>query len=488
MTVAQAAAGHIDTRVLCLSRSLPMNRLLRFLLSPTTAIFLMAGVGVACLIPAFVPQLAEKEPAFFALWQAQSPWQYYLIDRLQLNRVFTSLWFLCLILLVTCSLACSLYYQTKAALKSAPPSRKSGWPGAGGKSFSCAVPAGSAALPSLVTQVMKKRGYRPAPAEGMGKAFFFRKNSLGRWGGVIFHLGLLCIILAGLYNAALQQRGLVLLSEGETFSGKGEEWLSTEQGLLAKPFALDFSARLGSFRPLYSSTGRLKAVESELVLVHKGGQSVTLPLAVNRPVYFNGIKIFLSGKYGYATDFILNERGPNPVLARILLDVPAERGGAIFHELDFPTTDYHLAVNFHPDLHQPSRLPTFPGVDLSISENWAPPRHGRVPLGYTVPLSHGDTLTLRRVSYWTGLIFVNNHGLPLLSLGFGLIIIGTFLLYAVPCKVLFLRVSEEENDQRLFITGSSRRYPALFVQELQEIATQLERVLTVNGNDSVPHA
>ncbi|MDH4332528.1 MAG: cytochrome c biogenesis protein ResB [Desulfobulbaceae bacterium] len=465
-----------------------MNRLLRFLLSPKTVVSLMGAVAVASLIPSFVPQLAAKEPAFFSLWQAQSPWQYYLIDRLQLNRVYTSLWFVCLIILIACSLACSLYYQTKAALKSAGPSRKSGWAGVRGQALSCALPKATAALATNILQVMKKRGYSHNPEEDMDKAFVFRKNSLGRWGGVIFHLGLLCIILAGLYNAALQQRGLVVLSEGETFSGKGEEWLHTEQGLLAAPFALDFSARLGSFRPLYGSSGRLKAAESELVMVNKGGQSVTRSLAINRPVHFNGIKIFLSGKYGYAADFILNERGPNPVLARILLDAPAGRGETIFHELDFPTTDYHLAINFYPDLRQPSFLPSFPGADLSISENGAPPHYGRLPLGYTVQLSHGDTLTLRRVSYWSGLIFVNSHGLPLLSLGFGLIIIGAFLLYAVPCKVVSLRVSEEENDQRLFVNGSSKRYPALFFQELQEIANELEKVLTADAIQPVSHA
>lgn len=464
-----------------------MSRLLRFLLSPKTVVFLMGGVGVACLIHSFVPQLAEKDPAFFSLWQAQSPWQYYLIDRLQLNRVYTSIWFLWLIIFIACSLSCSLYYQTKAALKGSGPHRKNGRGGARGQALSRVLPKVTAALPTIISQVMKKRGYRPGPEENMGKAFVFRKNSMGRWGGVIFHLGLLCVILAGLYDAALQQRGMVVLSVGETFSGMGEKWLHTEQGLLAGPFVLDFSARLGSFRPLYGNTDRLKAAESELVMVNKGGQSVTLPLAINRPVHFEGIKVFLSGKYGYAADFILNERGPNPVLARILLDVPARRNDTIFHELDFPTTDYHLAINFFPDLRQPSLLPTFPGADLSISEKGAPPRHGRLPLGYTVQLSHGDTLTLRRVSYWSGLIFVNSHGLPLLSLGFGLIIFGAFLLYALPFKVVSLRVSEEEKDQRLFINGSSKRYPALYFQELQEIVTEIEKVLTADVTQPVSH-
>lgn len=464
-----------------------MNRLLRFLLSPKTVVSLMGGVGVASLIPSFVPQLADKEPAFFFLWQAQYPWQYSLIDRLQLNRVYTSLWFLGLILLIVCSLSCSLYYQSKAALKGSGANRKSGRDGVGGLAVSCALPTVTAALPTLIRQVMQKRGYRPDPKEDMGKTFVFRKNSIGRWGGVIFHLGLLCIILAGLYNAAFQQRGVVVLSEEETFPGMGEKWLHTEQGLLAAPFVLDFSARLGSFRPSYGSTGRLKAAESEVIMVNKEGQSVTLPLAINRPVHFEGIKLFLSGKYGYAADFILNERGANPVLAHILLDIPARRDEIIFYELDFPTTEYHLAINFYPDLRQPSLLPTLPGADLTISEKGAPPRHGRLPLGYTVQLSHGDTLTLRRVSYWSGLLFVNSHGLPLLSLGFCLILLGACLLYAVPLKVVSLRVSEEENDQRLFINGSSKRYPALFFQELQEIVTEIEEVLTADGTQQVTH-
>ncbi len=95
----------------------PMRRLIRFLLSPFTIIAMITAVGTASLLGTFIPQAGEQTPRLFAAWQAANPLKYTLIRLLQLDRIYTSVWFLSLIAIIACSLSCSLYYQIKRALR-----------------------------------------------------------------------------------------------------------------------------------------------------------------------------------------------------------------------------------------------------------------------------------------------------------------------------------------------------------------------------------
>ncbi|MDD5724307.1 MAG: cytochrome c biogenesis protein ResB [Syntrophales bacterium] len=53
----------------------------------------------------YYPQITEKSPQFFDAWKAKNPKISLLIDLLQLNHVYTSVWFLVLVSLVAVSLA-----------------------------------------------------------------------------------------------------------------------------------------------------------------------------------------------------------------------------------------------------------------------------------------------------------------------------------------------------------------------------------------------
>jgi len=90
-----------------------MQKIKRFLLSPKTVISLVCAVGISCVIGSTIPRVARKTPQFFETWKAKSPKIYYVIDVLQLNQVYTSIWFLVLVALIAFSLTYSIYYQSK---------------------------------------------------------------------------------------------------------------------------------------------------------------------------------------------------------------------------------------------------------------------------------------------------------------------------------------------------------------------------------------
>src|SRR4030043_1020595 len=88
-----------------------MQMIKRFLLSPKTIITLISAVAVSGVLGSSIPQLTEKPPRFFDAWKAESPKIYYLIDLLQLNQVYTSVWFLVLVAFISLCLIFSIYYQ-----------------------------------------------------------------------------------------------------------------------------------------------------------------------------------------------------------------------------------------------------------------------------------------------------------------------------------------------------------------------------------------
>ncbi len=97
------------------------NKIKKFLTSPKTVITLIIITLGACLIGFFVPQITDKSPSFFEQWKEKNIYTYRFVDRLQLNRVYTSYWFLTLVVLITISLGYSLYLQVKKNIRHKSP-------------------------------------------------------------------------------------------------------------------------------------------------------------------------------------------------------------------------------------------------------------------------------------------------------------------------------------------------------------------------------
>ncbi|NOX26010.1 MAG: cytochrome c biogenesis protein ResB, partial [Deltaproteobacteria bacterium] len=291
----------------------------------------------------------------------------------------------------------------------------------------------------------------------------------------------------GLENAALRQRGLAILTMGKTFAGQTDKWASTRTGILAGPFKPEFTADLDKFKPQYWHNSQVKAIHSEVTVVERNGRSTAVPIAINHPGKINSIKLFLSGDYGYTLDLLLNSNSAHPVLSHILLDAPARRQNAVLYNMTIPTTTYRLHIDFHPDRQRPSMLLTSPSVDLTVNVSGAPSLKVRLLPGQSIVLPLGDTLTFSKVSYWTGIIFAKSYGIPLLYAGFGLCIAGAFLLYAMPVKVAYIQITptgaekhkEGSRLRQISISGRTRRYQALFCQELQEIAAELQKTAPI---------
>lgn len=459
-----------------------MKKVKRFLLSRRTVISLICGIGISCLIGSTIPQVAGKPLQFFETWKAESPKIYYLVDLLQLNQVYTSIWFLALVAFVACSLAFSIYYQSKGLLKS----RLSAQREITQESFKdyhvLKSVRGSkfkvGELAHEIKGILKAGGYRPSLVTEGSKYFIFHKNKLGRWGGVVFHVGLLFMIAAALYGLAFQKRGFIQLIQTETFQGKDKDWQSKRLGVFAKDFDLGFQVRLNEFTPTYWENDRVKNLVSSLTMIDEKGEASEFSVSPGKPVVFKGTKIYQSIQhYGYAIGFILKKEGEHePIGTNFLLDAPGKKDQPFKGKMDFPTTDYILDMKSHPNLIEPSFYATLPGVNLTVTEKGEERFKGKV-LFNQMALFGNDALKFVQIQYWTGLIFVENYGMPLVYCGFTLSTLGALLIFMFPYKEVHLKVIEEEEHIELSMGGRAKRYKALFSEEFNEMAERIEKAL-----------
>lgn len=465
-----------------------MKKVKRFLLSRKTVFSLICGVSISCLIGSLIPQVARKPPEFFETWKAESPKIYYLVDLLQLNQVYTSVWFLVLVALIATSLAFSIYYQSKVLVKLREPAQRDITEGSFRDFLSLRLVQGSGfrvqgsevrvgGIVNEIKRVFKAKGYRPYLVAEESRYFLFGKNRAGRWGGVIFHVGLLFCIVAALYGLAFQKRGFIQLIQTETFQGKDEDWQSKRLGVFAKDFDLGFQVYLNEFTPTYWENDQVKDLVSSLTMIDEKGEPSEFSVSPGKPVVFKGTKIYQSTDYGYALGFILKKEGEHePVGTNFLLDAPGKKDQPFKGKMDFPTTDYILDMKFHPNLIEPSFYATIPGVNLTVTEK-GEERFKRKVLFNQMALFGNDALKFAQIHYWTGLIFVENYGMPLVYCGFALSTLGALLIFMFPYKEVHLKVIEEGEHIELSMGGRAKRYKALFSEEFNEMAERIEKAL-----------
>ncbi len=453
----------------------------RFLLSPKTIISLISAVVISGVLGSTIPQLTERPPRFFDAWKTESLKIYYLIDLLQLNQVYTSVWFLVLVALITLSLILSLYYQSKMLIKSGRLAKREVSESSFKDFIAFELPHSSASvyenLSDRLKGIFKDRGYRLYLAGEENRYFIFGKNRIGKWSCVIFHVGLLLTIIAALYGLSFQKRGFAQLIQTDTFQGKDKDWVVKRLGIFAKDFNLGFKVHLKNFTPAYWENDQIREMESNLAIINDKGETKEFLLSLKNPIEFNGTKIYQSTHYGYSIGLVLEREGENPAITQFLLDASGKKDKPFVGKMDFPTTDYILEMKFYPNLIEPSFYATLPGVDLTVKEKGQEKFKGRVLFTQRAWLGE-NTLTFAQIHYWTGLTFVKNYGMPLVYTGFALSTLGTLLIFMLSYKEIHLKVMEDGDRVRLYMGGQTKRYKALFSEEFKEMAERLEKVLT----------
>jgi hypothetical protein len=370
-------------------------------------------------------------PASFMAWQAKSPYLYAIVDTLGWNRVFTSLWFIALVFLLSAALSITCRQQfakAYALFRCEPPP----W----APDIVVNVPS---SFPPALEEIVRKKGFvMTMRGEGEDGFSLWLKYRWGVWGSFILHAGLLIIILGSLYAFAFQKWGFVQLIEGDTFSGRGADFISQSRGVLAGPFEPGFQLHLKKFSHDYWDTGELKELRSEVV-ISEGTTERHLPVVKGGPVAAGHVKIYQSGYFGYTVKLSLMEEEKEAVPSYFSLDMTEKVG-----RTDFPTTTYICDFSLRPDQKGHSLYPRDPLLQVRFLKNDREIHNAVLALGEET-IVEGKRFRFVEIRNWSGFFFTENRLLPLVYVGFFLSIAGIFVVYLLaPQAISLLR----EGDRR----------------------------------------
>ena len=258
-----------------------MRSVWKFFSSVKLAIVLIILITLASVLGTLIPQ---GRPA--ADYAARYGGLAGLLTTLQLTRLYSSGWYLALLLFFALNLAvCTV-------VRFGPKWRRAFGPAAAvdAKALEAAKLKGHfrlapplAAAADATAAALRSARYRvTAAADGGRTVLRARKRRLGHFGSDVVHLGLLVILAGGFASGLGGRRAEIGLLEGETADVPGAS----------------FRVRLDKFETEYYPKGGVKDWKSTVTVVENGADVLTRVVEVNHPLAHRGVS-FYQMSYGW---------------------------------------------------------------------------------------------------------------------------------------------------------------------------------------------
>lgn len=457
-----------------------------FLKSVKLAIVLIALLTALIVAGMVIPQ-ANLKPALYAQWWASHPGVAVVVQRLGLDHTFTSWWFLAVVgLFFVNTLACTVD-QAVNAWRLAWSSRSGGLQPAGAGT--------SAGYPEeIATSVLHGRRYVVRgwdyPAEGTW-VFLAEKNRAGYWGSVIFHAGLLLIILGVVYGSLGRFEGVMLLTEGERRVEGHGEYIHLEEGPAFAEAHPGFEVGLERVRHFPPTQKTPAGMTSGLTLDGKPFQ-----LGQQAPLVYRGFRIY-QDRFGDAVSLESDPgRGAPLQFTAGLLDQITTDGSKVSRgSLVIPGTAVRARLTLYADaalkdgkLFASSLVLKRPLLRVILEgSTGARLFQGDVKAGQGIHAA-GLKLTFTGASYWLALRIRRDPGQDMIFAGFGVVLLGLILLYFLIPRKIWVEIKPGSGPDcrdgwQVSVRGSAPRHSDLLEAELEEIRRKLAETPGVYSAD-----
>jgi cytochrome c biogenesis protein len=412
------------------------------------AVSLFAVWGVLTLIGVVVDQ-GKESAAYFAEYPAPLA---RLILRLGLDNIYHSPQYLGIIGLILVSLAvCTFKRVVPARL---PPLRKvkiDAIP----LNATVDVRGDEAAVRQRIAGFFKERGWTIRKREFDGEEWMFAdRHNWARRGVLVAHLGFV-VIATG--TTMYWLKGF----SGTTAIVTGQSVTIPQTGTR---IALDrFSYR---YQPVRTKTGLIyQPVDyASTVTVTDGAGTRRETIRVNKPLNVGGT-LYYQASYGYAVSFAVSTNGlavPTEYIKEGEA-FPLSGGGATIRFMRFIPTFDPLTGRAGADPR-----PSNPAILLSEIDGQSN-GEAAIPMGKTLPLGEGVTITPMRYTLFSGIQYRNDPGMPLVGIGAFVLLIGLCIaFYFLPAR-LFVLITGAGSNWRIGIAATTVKGFEIFDERFAEL-------------------
>ncbi|NJK39079.1 MAG: cytochrome c biogenesis protein [Oscillatoriales cyanobacterium RM2_1_1] len=367
---------------------------------------------------------------------------------LGLDHVYRTWWFLALLVLFGSSLTACTFTRQLPTLKSArrwsyyeKPQQF--------QNLALSAEVEQATLEGL-QRLLQKRQYKIFPS---GNQLYARKGLIGRIGPIVVHASMLVILLGSVLGSLTGFIAQEMVPSGETFQVKR---IIDAGPFSASQIPQDWSVRVNRFWIDYTPEGRIDQFYSDLSVLDQEGTEVDRQtIHVNQPLRHRGVT-FYQADWGVAgVQFHLNN---SPVL-QIPMGLLDTGGQGRLWGTWLPTK---------PDLSEGVSLITKDLQGTLLVYDNSGKLVATVRTGMSVEVN-GVNLSIDQIVGSTGLQIKSDPGIPLVYLGFGLLMISVMMSYISHSQIWALQMGD-----RLYLGGKTNRAKVTFEREVVEILDDLE--------------
>lgn len=363
-----------------------------------------------------------------------------------LDHVYTTWWYVLLLLAFGISLVACTFRRQLPALKAArnwnyyTKSRQFNK-----LALSTELNQGSIAT---LTPLLENKKYK---IEQDGDKLYASKGIVGRIGPIVVHIGMIVTLLGSIIGAFGGFMAQEMVPSGTNFKINNV----FEAGRFAQSDR-PWSVNVNRFWIDYTSGGAIDQFYSDLSVVDETGKEVDRrTISVNHPLRYDGITFYQTSWGIAAAQVQLNN---SPIFQLPTAQIPTENGAKIWGTWVPTSTDMSSGVSVLIQDLQGSALVYNDQGDLV----------GAVREGDRLDVN-GISLKLVQLIGSTGLQIKADPGVPIVYFGFFLVMVGTVMSYISYSQVWAL----QEGD-RFYFGGKTNRAQVTFERELLEIIAVIE--------------
>ena len=403
-------------------------------------------------LPDFYQSNYPEHPALFGFLS----WK--VIQVVGLDHVYRTWWFLSLLVLFGTSLTACTFTRQLPALKAAQKWKYYEEP----RNFTKL--ALSAELEgvylSSIPSILQQKSYRIFQETNQKKddILYARKGIVGRIGPIIVHIGIVAILLGGIWGAMTGFMAQEMITSGDTFQVKN---IVDAGAWSSKDVLKDWSVRVNRFWIDYTPTGGIDQFYSDMSVLNNDGQEVNHEkIYVNKPLRYHGV-VFYQTDWGISNVRVRLNKSPIFQLPMVQLDT---KGRGRIWGTWIPTK---------PDLSEGVSLLAKDLQGMVLIYDAQGKLINTVRAGMSTPVN-GVNLQILDIMGSTGLQIKFDPGIPIVYTGFGLLMLGVVMSYFSHSQIWALQKGET-----LYIGGKTNRAQVAFEQEVLAILDQLSAVNNV---------
>jgi cytochrome c biogenesis protein len=377
-----------------------------------------------------------EDPALFGFLT----WKVLLL--LGLNHVYSTWWFLALLLLFGSSLTACTFTRQFPALKAArswkfyDKSRQF-------QKLALSAELETGSIASL-TPLLEKKGYKVFLENN---TLYARKGILGKIGPIVVHAAMLITLAGSIWGALTGFFAQEMVPSGESFQVKNIiEAGPLSSGVIPK----DWGIKVNRFWIDYTPTGDIDQFYSDLSVIDQEGKEIDRQtIKVNEPLRHQGVTFYQTSWGISAVRVQINN---SPIFQLPMASIDTKGNGQLWGTWIPTKTDLSEGVSLLArDLQGTVVIYDAKGNLTSA-----------VREGMTIPIN-GVNLKVLQLVGSTGLQIKADPGVPIVYLGFGLLMIGVVMSYISHSQIWAL----QEGD-RFYFGGKTNRAQVVFEREMIE--------------------